>query len=82
MEPSQSANWMKGNRPAHCADGRHWHSASIAEQLFQARPSRFFPRVGFFFAGPGAPDEFEIFAKVGHMFFRHGIGAAVAALVC
>ena len=55
--------------------------ASIAEQLFQTGPSRFLPRVGFFFAGPGAPDKFEIFAKVGDMFFRHGIGAAVVALV-
>src|SRR5947208_2104667 len=41
----------------------------------------FLARISFFFAGPDAPDELEVLAEVGQVFFGHRIGSTVAALM-
>src|SRR6266496_1522667 len=53
----------------------------FAEELFQVFAGGIFARVAVRLAGPGAADEIEVFAEVGHVLFRHGIGAPLAALV-
>src|SRR2546422_7567823 len=54
---------------------------SVAEQFFKAFTGICFAAVLPIFALPFPLYIFEVFAEIGHMFFGHRIGAAVAALI-
>src|SRR5689334_11105818 len=55
--------------------------ALVAQQFFKAFTGICLATVFPIFALPFAFYIFEVFAEIGHMFFGHGIGAAVAALM-
>ena len=55
--------------------------ASVAQQFFKTFTGCCFATALPIFALPFAFYIFEVFAEIGHMFFGHRIGAAVAALM-
>src|SRR5712671_434651 len=55
--------------------------ASVAQQFFKAFTGRCLAAVLPIFALPFPLHILEVFAEIGHMFFRHWIGATVAALM-
>jgi len=55
--------------------------ASISEQFFQLGARGLLPGVFDLFGHPITADEFEILAEIAHLFFEHGFGAPLAALL-
>src|SRR5262245_7455499 len=53
----------------------------VAQQLFQLLPRGLFSRARVFLRDPLAANEFKILAEVSNVFFRHRLGAAIAALI-